>query len=82
MSSMLRQRRGSESSDEEQLFVDNEDKRVLNKRKKRAAGKVEECNLDLESFIRIKKRQRVNERVGSEEDTSADGERESVFEVN
>jgi hypothetical protein len=38
----------------------------------------------LEGFIRIKKRQRVNERVGSEEDTtSADGERESgFFEVN
>ena len=55
---MLKHRKGSESSegDEEELFVDNEDKRVLNKRKKRAAGKVEECNLDLESFIRIKKR--------------------------
>jgi hypothetical protein len=55
---MLKHRKGSESSEgeDEELFVDNEDKRVLNKRKKRAAGKVEECNLDLESFIRIKKR--------------------------
>jgi hypothetical protein len=29
---------------------------VLNKRKKRPAGKVEECNLDLEGFIRVKRR--------------------------
>ena len=37
----------------------------------------------MEGFIRVKKRQRVNERVGSEEDTSADGEREAgLFEVN
>lgn len=37
-----------------------EDKKLLNKRKKRTV-KVEECSLDLESFLRNKKRQRLSE---------------------
>jgi hypothetical protein len=51
---MRQKRTDSESDDEslgEEVLIDHEDKRVLNKRKKRAAGKIEECNIDLESFI-------------------------------
>ncbi len=59
------------------LLLDHDDKRVLNKRKKRGAAKVEDCNLDLESFIYIKKRQRVDQMVGgaaaSEDETSVEG---------
>ena len=85
---LIRNRRSeSESEDEsicdEHIIIDHEDKRVLNKRKKRSAGKVEECNIDLESFIKIKKRQKVSEMiaVGSEEDTSAEGAHEINFQV-
>jgi len=57
---LMKQRRGGtaadgiDSDDEslgEEVLIDHEDKRVLNKRKKRPAGKVEDCNIDLESFI-------------------------------
>ena len=57
-------------------MLDHDDKRVLNKRKKRGAAKVEDCNLDLESFMHIKKRQRVDQMLtaaASEEDTSVEG---------
>lgn len=36
-------------------YLDMEDRKVLNKRKKRG-NKVEECNLDIETFITQKKR--------------------------
>lgn len=87
MALMRNRRSESESEDEsigdEHIIIDHDDKRVLNKRKKRSAGKVEECNIDLENFIKIKKRQKVSEMVavGSEEDTSVEGAHETNFQV-
>jgi len=63
----------SDENAEEILMLENEDKRVLNKRKKRTTNKVEECNLDLDSFITLKKRQRVDQIVNSEDDTTIEG---------
>jgi hypothetical protein len=61
--------------DEDQLY-DLEDKKVLNKRKKRTA-KVEDCNQALEQFIVQKKRQKVTEILTgiSDEDTSIEAEK-------
>jgi hypothetical protein len=44
----------TDNYDEEEEFMDLEDKRMLNKRKKRSI-KVDDCHLDLEKFIIVKK---------------------------
>ncbi len=54
-------------------YLDMDDRKIINKRKKRG-NKVEECNLDLEAFIQVNKRQRLGILTHSEEDTSIDGD--------
>ena len=74
----VRGNNSDDDQDQDNQLLDIEDKKILNKRKKRTA-KIEDCYLDLDQFFRQKKRLRFTEMLHSQIDEEATQDNEKKF---